>query len=207
MAVAAVVLAATAVVSAGLQIQSARAQKKASARIADAQRRQAEAQAEANNISTAQAQNQQAAERRRAAREERIRRAQIVQGSENAGVGGSSGALGAQGVVGTNLGDVIAQSRAGSAAATGIAEQQQKSISAGQDIINAQASLASRQAQLSIFSAINTAIGQTAGAFSGGGFSQAAGASSNIFQQSATGATIQQNRNAGTSGLQTFGLR
>lgn len=75
---------------------------------------------EANNIANAQAKNDQAAATRRAVREARVRRAQIVQQSENSGATDSSGALGAVGVVGTNLGSNIASSSGKTLAIQGI---------------------------------------------------------------------------------------
>jgi hypothetical protein len=64
---------------------------------------------EANKIANAQAQVDNANARRKAAREARVRRAQIIQQSENAGLGTQgSGTVGATGVVNTNLGSNIA---------------------------------------------------------------------------------------------------
>jgi type II secretory pathway pseudopilin PulG len=66
---------------------------------------------EANNVANAQQQNDAAASRRKAAREARVRRAMIMQQSENAGLGiGGSGTQGAIGVVNTNLGSNNSQS-------------------------------------------------------------------------------------------------
>lgn len=75
---------------------------------------------EANAISTASQQNEAAASRRKAVREARIRRAMILQSSENSGVAESSGALGATGVVGTNLGSQNSQAMGQTKAITGI---------------------------------------------------------------------------------------
>lgn len=75
---------------------------------------------EANAISTANAQNESAASRRKAVREARIRRAMILQSSENSGVAESSGALGATGVVNTNLGSQNSQAMGQTRAITGI---------------------------------------------------------------------------------------
>ena len=80
----------------------------------------ASARREANQISNAQQQNEAAASRRKAVREARIRRAMILQNSENTGVAESSGALGAQGVIGTNLGSQNAQAAGQTRAITGI---------------------------------------------------------------------------------------
>lgn len=75
---------------------------------------------EANAISTASSQNEAAASRRKAVRESRIRRAMIMQQSENTGTAESSGSLGAQAVVGTNLASNNAQAAGQTKAITGI---------------------------------------------------------------------------------------
>lgn len=82
---------------------------------------------EANAIANAQAQNENAAARRKAVREARVRRAMILQQSENAGLGtDGSGTLGAVGVVGTNLGSNIAAAQGKTVAINGINARQQK---------------------------------------------------------------------------------
>lgn len=75
---------------------------------------QREAQSEQKAVNTAQA----AAERRQQIREERVKRARIIQASENTGVSGSSGEFGALGSLATNLGSNIG-SNLGMAAAGG----------------------------------------------------------------------------------------
>lgn len=81
---------------------------------------------EANAISSAQQQNEAAASRRKAVREARIRRAMVLQSSETTGVAESSGALGAQGVIGTNLGSQNAQAMGQTRAIQGINARQQR---------------------------------------------------------------------------------
>jgi hypothetical protein len=82
---------------------------------------------EANDIASANQKNEAAASRRKAAREARIRRAMILQQSENAGLGiGGSGTQGAVGVVGTNLSSNVAQSQQQSLAAQGINTRNQR---------------------------------------------------------------------------------
>lgn len=61
-------------------------------------------QKQSNAISNANQQNMAADSRRQAIRDARIRTASIMQQSENSGVAQSSGSLGAQSVIGTNLG-------------------------------------------------------------------------------------------------------
>lgn len=63
---------------------------------------------EANKIANAQAQNDNSNARRKAVREARVRRAQIIQQSENAGLGTQgSGTQGALGVINTNVGSNV----------------------------------------------------------------------------------------------------
>lgn len=79
------------------------------------------ARQEANNVQAAQTKNEANDSRRKAVREARVRRAMILQASENAGLGqGGSGTQGSIGVVNTNLGSANSASMGQSAAATGI---------------------------------------------------------------------------------------
>lgn len=81
---------------------------------------------EANKIANAQAQNDNANARRKAAREARVRRAQIIQQSENAGLGTQgSGTQGAIGVVNTNLNSNIATASGQTKAVQGINDRNQ----------------------------------------------------------------------------------
>ncbi len=66
-------------------------------------RESAEAQRAAQAEQRARAAAQAAQERRQQIREERVRRARIIQGSENAGVTDSSGAMGALAGIATNI--------------------------------------------------------------------------------------------------------
>ncbi len=66
--------------------------------------RQRKAQEQAKNVQKANNFQAQMEERRKQVREERIRRARIVQASENTGVQGSSGEAGALGGMSTQLG-------------------------------------------------------------------------------------------------------
>lgn len=67
------------------------------------QRKAAEEQRKANAAQEARQAQEAARERRQQLREERVRRARILQSSENLGVSGSSGELGAIGALATNL--------------------------------------------------------------------------------------------------------
>lgn len=84
------------------QQSNARDARNAARSSADLQR-QARAQQQAQNA------QQQAEARRAQVREERVRRARIIQSAENSGVSESSGALGAQGALSTNLSSNLGQ--------------------------------------------------------------------------------------------------
>lgn len=105
------------------QRSAARAQRSAA-------RRQADEQREQNAIRTAQQRNEQAAARRQRIRERRVRAAQIQSQAELAGVGGSSGELGAQAALGTNLGQVLSQSQSRVAAQEGLTASAQRAADA-----------------------------------------------------------------------------
>jgi hypothetical protein len=90
-------------------------------------RKAARERKEANAIAGANQKNEAAASRRKAAREARIRRAMILQQSENAGLGiGGSGTQGAVSAVGTNLASNMSQSRQQGVAAEGINRRNQR---------------------------------------------------------------------------------
>jgi hypothetical protein len=72
----------------------------------------AQAQQNAQRIQNNEQQVQSANQQRMAIREDRIRRARILQGAANAGTTASSGALGSVGVLQTNLDNNIANSNA-----------------------------------------------------------------------------------------------
>lgn len=70
----------------------------------------ADAQKEASRIGSNQAQIEQQAQRRQAVREERIRRAQILQASETSGTAGGSGETGSVGALGSLTASNLASS-------------------------------------------------------------------------------------------------
>ena len=70
----------------------------------------ANAQREVNNIQGAQQETAAAESRRQRIREQRIRRAQIIAASENAGTNSSSGQIGAVGALSTNLAGLVGSS-------------------------------------------------------------------------------------------------
>jgi hypothetical protein len=80
----------------------------------------AAAQREANAIEGAQNQVASTNSRRERVREQRIRRAQIIAASENQGVTGSSGQVGAVGALSTNLAGLVSTSLGESRANAGI---------------------------------------------------------------------------------------
>lgn len=77
---------------------------------ANASAQAADAQKSANAVTNAQSQVNQINSRRQAIREERVRRAKIVQASTNTGTNFSSGALGAVGDLTTNLAEANSSS-------------------------------------------------------------------------------------------------
>lgn len=91
-------------------------------------KKSAAAQKEANAISIAQTKVEAAEQRRQLLREERIRRARLRQGSENAGAGGSSGELGALGAITTNVDSITSAASGATKANEGINTWQQKAV-------------------------------------------------------------------------------
>lgn len=98
MAAVSTVVAAAAVATVGVTAYEQRQQQKS------AEKKQKEARA----VSQAEKAAQQAAQTRQQIREERIRRAQILQQSQNTGVASSSGSLGSIGALQTSIGSNIA---------------------------------------------------------------------------------------------------
>lgn len=90
----------------------------------------AAAQKEANEVQTATQRIQDRESRRQAIREERIRRAQILQSSEAGGVSGSSGELGAVGALNTSLGRAVGFQRSQERGAIGIGQANQRAVDA-----------------------------------------------------------------------------
>lgn len=116
-AVSTVVAAAAVAVAAG----SAYAAHQEQAAAADDQKDAAEV---AQNEQKAQA----AAQRRQQIREERVKRAAVVQSSQNSGVSESSGSLGAQSVLGTQTGISISNLDRSSASSDAIGNSQQSAV-------------------------------------------------------------------------------
>jgi hypothetical protein len=85
-----------------------------------AARKSAAAQKEANNIQLAQSENAAREDKRQLLREERIRRARIMQSSFNSGGAGSSGESGAMGAISTNVDSAVSNADANSKANAGI---------------------------------------------------------------------------------------
>lgn len=92
----------------------------------------ADAQREGQAISGAQQQIQQRRSQRQSVREERIRRAQIMQASESTGVAGSSSEAGALGALGTMSATNRANVQGGTLAAQGITRASQRAADAQQ---------------------------------------------------------------------------
>lgn len=100
-------------------------QMNAASEAAAAQREAAGQQREARAIEGAANQNSATDSRRQRVREARIRRAQIIAASENAGTSKSSGQVGAVGALSTNLAGMLGTSLGESAAAQGINDKNQ----------------------------------------------------------------------------------
>ncbi len=82
-------------------------------------------QREAQNEQRSAIASQQASDRRAQVREERVRRAKIMQGAENSGTAGSSGEIGALGSISTQFFSNIGTSLGGQRVASNISSQQQ----------------------------------------------------------------------------------
>lgn len=147
------IAAVAAVASVAVQVRSANQQKRAAKRAAAERKNQ-------NDISQAAAENQAAAARRRAIREERVRRARILQSAETGGATGSSGAIGATGILSTNLGSTISQANSQTAANRGISASNNR-------LTDIQAQSIRNSAQNQIFSSVASGVGQIAGGFKG----------------------------------------
>lgn len=118
-AVSTIIAAAAVTVAAGSAYASSQAQGKA-----------ADAQKEASRIQSNEQQAQADQQRRQQVREERVKRAQIEQSSNNTGVSNSSGELGSLSVLGTQTGTNISNIQRSTATATAISGQQQKAVDA-----------------------------------------------------------------------------
>lgn len=87
--------------------------------------RAAQEQEDANKVSKARDENRRREQLRQRVREERIRRAQILNSAENTGTSSSSGAIGAVGALSSSLGGVFSFSRAEKRAADSISRKTQ----------------------------------------------------------------------------------
>lgn len=92
-----------------------------------AQQQAAAAQKEANAVQAAGQENVAAESRRQRVREARIRRAQVIAASENAGTNQSSGQIGAVGALSTNLAGLLGNSLGEGATNRGINAANQRS--------------------------------------------------------------------------------
>lgn len=90
----------------------------------------AEKQEEAGKVASAEQAAQQTAQTRAQIREERVRRAQILQSSENTGVTASSGAIGSTGALQTTVGANLASASRQANAANAITGLQQDAADA-----------------------------------------------------------------------------
>lgn len=83
---------------------------------------------EANQIRTAQGRVQASEQRRQLLREERLRRAKMLQGAQNSGTAGSSGALGGGAAITTNVDNVVSQQLGETKANEGVNSWEQKAV-------------------------------------------------------------------------------
>lgn len=120
-------------VSAAATVASTVVQQQAAGKAAKQAAAAARERKEAAAIEQAGGRNIDRFNRRKALRQERVRRAQIIQGAVGSGVGGSSGALAAPGIVGTGTAAAISQQAAGRGAIEGVAAHRQ----AGADLTQA----------------------------------------------------------------------
>lgn len=91
-------------------------------------KRSAAASAQANQIRTASGQIQAAEQRRQLLREERLRRARMLQGAQNSGTSGSSGVMGGTSAVTTNVDNIMSQQLGENKANEGINSWEQKAV-------------------------------------------------------------------------------
>lgn len=96
----------------------------------NAEKRRASAQREASAVSSANEDIKNRLARRRAAREERIRRSRLVAGAATSGTAGSSAALGASSALGANFGSSVAAQQSDILAARGITAANQRAAGA-----------------------------------------------------------------------------
>lgn len=106
-------------VSAAATVYSTRKQEELAGQAADERRK-------ARRIQNSTEKVKNRSERRRAAREERIRRARLISTAENSGGAGSSGLVGATSALGSNFGAAVANQRFEELANRGISAALQK---------------------------------------------------------------------------------
>lgn len=100
-------------------------QASAAASAADDRKKAAAAEKKKNAIQINTQKIQAATERRQLVREERVRRARMIQGAANTGVAGSSAVGGGISSLGSNFGSVLAQQQTTTKANVGINKQNQ----------------------------------------------------------------------------------
>lgn len=88
----------------------------------------AAASTEANKVRTASSQIQASEQRRQLLREERLRRARMLQGAQNSGTSGSSGVMGGVSAITTNVDNIISQQLGENKANEGINKWEQKAV-------------------------------------------------------------------------------
>ena len=113
------------VISTVVAVAGAVQQRSASKKARKATQNAAAERREANKVVQGAQQNTDRIARRKALREERVRRAKIIQSADNRGAGGSSGQQAGPGILGTNVAAAISAQSSGARAATGVSDRLQ----------------------------------------------------------------------------------
>lgn len=159
-----IISAVAAVAAAGATVAGAQAQSRAEKKASGERNRARLEQKEAQEVQTAAEKSKQISEQRRAIRESRVRLARIAQSSQNSGVYGSSGQVGAEGIVNTNLGDAVATSRGIGTAVQGINAANQR---AADHLSNANNAISQGNIQANMWNAFSN-VASTASTVAGG---------------------------------------
>lgn len=139
------------IISTVVAVASAVQQRSASKKAQSATRAAAAERREANKITQASQTNVDRISRRKAIREERVRRSKIVQRAEAAGGGGSSASISGPGILGTNVAAAISAQSSGARAAQGVSSRLQSAA-------DFQGQAAAATASGNLFASIGTAV-------------------------------------------------
>lgn len=150
------------VISGVNQMNSAAQTTKATTQAVKKEKDAAKQQKEARRVMKASSKVQALEQRRQVIREERFRRAQMLQAAENTGTGGSSGESGAVSALGANLGGMIGLQRSETRANSAVNRYEQKALDLRTDsnaiMANAQAKAAEADAFSSFLNIFSTGL-------------------------------------------------